>query len=93
MIVLTLEQIEGVAKANNCLMLNETFQHKGQTIPQFRLEDKEPHLRDNLSFVCSDLLQMSCYIAGLRKGLRWASIAAKVAIEDHAKDIQDPRRR
>ena len=93
MIVLTLEQIEEVAKANNCLMLDETFQHKGQTIPQFRLEDQEPYKRDNISFVCSDLLQMSCYIAGLRKGLRWASLVAKVTIEARAKDIQDPGRR
>ena len=91
--VLTSEQIKDVAKTINCVMLDQTFEHKGQTIPQFRLEDQEPHRRDNLSFVCSDLLQMSCYIAGLRKGLRWASVTAKVAIEAHAKDIQEPRRR
>ena len=91
--VMTLEQIEAVAKAINCVILDETFNHKGQIIPQFRLEDTKPHLRDNISFVCSDLLQMSCYIGGLRKGLRWASLVAKVAIEAHAKDIQDPGRK
>ena len=91
--VLTLEQIEAVAKTINCVMLDKTFHHTGRTIPQYRLQDQEPHRRDNLSFVCSDLSQMSCYIEGLTKGLRWASFTARMAIEDHARDIEDQLRR